>query len=431
MKYYVPIALLFLFAAVSCKSSAEFTGFDYDPEGGNITTDREITSQSIRTIGSSVDGVWISNEFTGARVNDISRLAKDHYLLTINPENSPINHSSWYGFKIWSDQAKTVTLEMDYPQSRHRYSPKISVDEGKTWIPISETDHTFTGASDSTKATIEMAVSPNPIFVSAQELQTTEQYSVWEKNMMQKPFVQKSVAGNSHQGRPISLLKITERSVVTQKGVIIVYSRQHPPEVPGYIAGLTFLDKLAGDSEVANEFRQYFDVWAFPLMNPDGADNGHWRHNAGGVDLNRDWDQFNQPETTAVRNSLLPLLTRPNRKVFYGIDFHSTGSNIFYPIDRNVNTLPLHFTYNWYDELTETLPDIPVRIEPFDTSSPIAKNWTYHTFGSDAVTFEVSDTMNGKKLNTFAETAAEIFMKNMIEAYRLEFLQPVSLQDVE
>lgn len=425
MKYYVPIVLLFLFAATSCKSS-EFTGFDYDPEGGEITTDREITSQKTRTIGSSIDGVWISNEFTGARVNDISRLGKDHYLLTVEPENSPINHSSWYGFKIWSDEAKTVTLELDYPQSRHRYSPKISVDEGKTWLRISETDHNFTPASDSTKAAIELAISPDTILVSAQELQTSEQYSIWEQNLMQKPFVQKSVAGNSHQGRPISLLKIAERSAQPQKGVIIVYSRQHPPEVPGYVAGLTFLEKLAGDSDLAEEFRQYFDVWAYPLMNPDGADNGHWRHNAGGVDLNRDWIQFNQPETTAVRNSLLPLLNRPNRKVFYGIDFHSTGSNIFYPIDRDVDTFPLHFTYNWYDELTETLPEITVRIEPFDTTSPISKNWTYHTFGSDAVTFEVSDKMNGEKLIEFAETAAEIFMSKMIKEYHREFSPGVS-----
>lgn len=425
MKYYVPIVLLFLFAATSCKST-EFTGFDYDPEGGNITTDREITPQNIRTIGSLVDGVWISNEFTGARVNDISRQSEDHYLLTIEPENSPINHSSWYGFKIWSDEAKAITLELNYPQSRHRYFPKISVDEGKTWTPISDTDHTFTPASDSTRATLQMNLSPDAVLVSAQELQTTEQYNIWESNMMQKPFVQKTVAGSSHQGRSISLLKIAERSDQPQKGVIIVYSRQHPPEVPGYIAGLTFLEALAGDSELANQFRQYFDVWAFPLMNPDGADNGHWRHNAGGVDLNRDWKPFNQPETVAVRNSLLPLLNRPNRKVFYGIDFHSTGANIFYPIDRDVDTFPLHFTYDWYDELTETLPNIPVRIESFDTSSPIAKNWTYHTFGSDAVTFEVSDHMSGEQLQTYAETAAEIFMQKMIEAYRLEFSQPVS-----
>jgi hypothetical protein len=31
--------------------------------------------------------------------------------------------------------------------------------------------------------------------------------------------------------------------------------------------------------------------------NPDGVDKGHWRLNDGGVDLNRDWGPFTQPET--------------------------------------------------------------------------------------------------------------------------------------
>ncbi len=37
-----------------------------------------------------------------------------------------------------------------------------------------------------------------------------------------------------------------------------------------------------------------------PLLNPDGMALGHWRHNLGSVDLNRDWGIFGQPETTAV-----------------------------------------------------------------------------------------------------------------------------------
>jgi len=196
-----------------------------------------------------------------------------------------------------------------------------------------------------------------------------------------------------------------------------MYGRQHPPEVPGYIAGLRFLEIISTDTPLAKEFRDRFDVWAFPLMNPDGADNGHWRHNAGGVDLNRDWQALNQPETRAVTDALKPLLNRPNRTVYYGIDFHSTSSNIFYPIEKDEDTFPLHFTYSWHEALTEALPDVTVRNLPYDTTSPIAKNWTFHTFGSDAVTFEVSDDMTGEELETYATTAAKIFMEKMIEAY--------------
>ena len=41
-------------------------------------------------------------------------------------------------------------------------------------------------------------------------------------------------------------------------------------------------------------------VIVYPLMNPDGVDEGHWRHNTGGIDLNRDWAHYNQPETRQV-----------------------------------------------------------------------------------------------------------------------------------
>ena len=37
-----------------------------------------------------------------------------------------------------------------------------------------------------------------------------------------------------------------------------------------------------------------------PMPNPDGVDKGHWRLNDGGLDLNRDWGKFTQPETRAL-----------------------------------------------------------------------------------------------------------------------------------
>src|SRR6056297_3862553 len=82
----------------SCKTSEEFTGYSYDPEGVTVTTDREIDHQNKRTIGFLEDGVWITNEFRGSRVNDVIRINPYHYRLQINPEISPINNSPWYGF---------------------------------------------------------------------------------------------------------------------------------------------------------------------------------------------------------------------------------------------------------------------------------------------------------------------------------------------
>jgi predicted deacylase len=214
------------------------------------------------------------------------------------------------------------------------------------------------------------------------------------------------------------LLKISEYSPVDMKGVIIIYGRQHPPEIPGYVVSQYFMETLASGTELAREFRNYFDVWAFPMMNPDGADNGHWRTNGAGVDLNRDWQYFNQPETAAVRDALLPLKNRADRRVFYAIDFHSTSYNVFYPILRKIETFPEQFTYRWAEQMLTDMPGLELRIEPFDIDSPIAKNWTHKTFGSDAVTFEVGDEIPNDELHDFAVRSAEIFMRQMIDEYK-------------
>jgi len=406
------VSLLFISSA--CKTQ-EFTSFSYDPEGGNITTDKVIIPQHKRTFGFLSDGIWISNEFKGARLSDSYRIGKNHYRVIIEPENSPINNSPWYGFKIWADRSSEIDLEFSYPENRQRYIPKVSRDGGQTWKVVDSSS--FSVDTLTQTGHLSLKVDPDTVWVSAQEIETTSGFREWLSKLKENPHVSSQTVGDSHQNRPIKQISINGNGTYHPRGVVIIYSRQHPPEIPGYLAGLRFIEILAGDSPTARRFRTYFDVWAFPMMNPDGADNGHWRHNAAGVDLNRDWQAFNQPETKAVRDALLPLKDRSDKKVYYAIDFHSTDENIFYPISRDISTFPQHFTYQWYESTTEAFEEVRVNIEPFDTSSPIAKNWTWHTFGVDAVTFEVDDEMERNLLAEFVKTSAELFMNQMIKEY--------------
>ncbi|MGF1671303.1 MAG: M14 family metallopeptidase [Balneolaceae bacterium] len=411
--------LLFLIVVAGCKTQ-EFTGFSYDPEGGNITTDRVITPQHKRTFGFLSDGIWISNEYKGARLSDSYRIGKNHYRVIIQPENAPINNSPWYGFKVWADQSTEIEIELNYPESRQRYTPKLSRDGGSSWSEIDPGSFHVDTLTET--GHLKIQVDSDTLWVSAQELETTTHFNQWLSELKLKPYVSSSTIGYSHQNRPVKKVKIVGNNTRNPKGVVILYGRQHPPEIPGYLVGIKFIQALAGDSETAERFRSYFDVWAFPMMNPDGVDNGHWRHNAAGVDLNRDWQAFNQPETRAVRDALLPLKDRSDKKVFYAIDFHSTNESIFYPINRDIDTFPQHFTYRWYDTILESAENVKLNIESFDTSAPIAKNWTWHTFGVDAVTFEVNDDMTREYLQEFARKSAETFMELMISEYENKYL---------
>ncbi len=404
---------------VSCKSTGEFTGFSYDPPGVTNTNDKEITFQPRRVIGVDSPKVWVSNEFEGARINDFYALNDSVFEVYIEPENFPINNSPWFAFKIWSDDVRMATFQLKYRDASHRYIPKVSswVQPDSSWQEQMELPVEYDSANGT--ASFRMLLAEDPIIISGQPVHTASDLkpALAERGILGKDFVEIKKVGYSKLGRPIWELEITDVQQQEKAPVLAIIGRQHPPEVTGYLASLFFLEELSSESELAKEFRSTFVVRAFPMLNPDGVDLGHWRHNAGGVDLNRDWKNFNQPETQAVREALAVIKDDESREMFYAIDFHSTNENIFYPIDEEVETTPDNFTQEWVQQIIEDNSKVKFSIEEFDTSSPIAKNWFYHTFGIDAVTYEVDDQIEEEKLEQVSRSAARSLMKLLLEKW--------------
>ena len=101
-------------------------------------------------------------------------------------------------------------------------------------------------------------------------------------------------------------------------------------------------------------FKKY-RVLAFPLINPDGVDLGHWRHNASGVDTNRDWGRYRQPEIKSIVKFIHKIKKRDNNKIVMGLDFHSTYYDVFYTNVEREST-PLIKAYS-----LSTLISAPIR----------------------------------------------------------------------
>ena len=130
----------FLILLISCSSSKETShedikGLPYDPPGSTVTTNKTITPQHKRTFLFSKSNLYISNEFTGSRLNDCYQEDDSTFVAVIEPENSPINNSAWYAFKVWSNGERKINLKIVYKDGTQRYVPKLSYD-GDNWTPI-------------------------------------------------------------------------------------------------------------------------------------------------------------------------------------------------------------------------------------------------------------------------------------------------------
>lgn len=367
----------------------------------------------------SFGNLTFDNDFDGARLNGITQNNDTLYTAIIAAENYPINPSPWYAFKVTSKSPKTIWVHLTYLNAKHRYFPKISRD-GKTWQVVDSTDcklikgpevknQSFQENALSESAYVRIHVDTKTTWIAAQELMTSPIVKNWSKELLKNTFVSSEIIGKSPQNRPFECLRIGQDK--SESKIMIVIGRLHPPEVTGQFALQAFVESLCMDSELARKFRKEYTVYVVPMMNPDGVDHGHWRHNSGGIDLNRDWSDFNQPETQFVRDFLRKKLNGTQRKLYFGIDFHSTWDDIFY---TNIPDKPSNMDgliKRWFSALEQAIPDYKVNARGSKPDSGvISKAFFNKEFNAEALVYEVGDNTSRDFTILKSKTAAEKLM---------------------
>ena len=352
------------------------------------------------------DGIRISNQFPGARVNGCERIGEHRYRLLIKAENTPINRSPWYAFKIRSQQPREVDVVLRYHNATHRYHPKVSTN-GVDWDNLDGVRWQL--SQHRTQATLTLAVDRHPLWVAGQERIGVKQLRSWMKQISERPGVTRRRIGKSLGERGIPGIRFGSE---TATNFVIIVSRQHPPEVTGTVGMMAFIEKLLDDSDNSIAFRGAHAVLLVPMMNPDGIIEGHWRHNLAGVDLNRDWKDFNQPETRCVRDWIERSLQRRSGRPLLFLDFHSTYHNIFYTQKDEHPTVPADFTKNWLAACRQRLPHAVLRRSAsHNLEKPTSKAWAYDRFGCPAITYEFGDEFDRTEIRKQATVAAEEMMK--------------------
>jgi len=389
-KYFIVFSVLAFL--LSCKTNKHWEG---QGKISKVNTETVPVQRQFKGTFDFKNGIYASNNFEGARLNGIALINDTLITTLITPENTPINTSPWYAFKIWSDTEREINLKLTYLEGvNHRYIPKTSKN-GIEWEEIDSSDVRMTiksikGKDVRVNITMPISISPDTLWISGQELLTSSDDNSWTDHLNTKSFITKTKVGESREGRPINVLKIGKSD---DKAMVVVLSRQHPPEVTGYLAMKAFVETISSDSEIAIAFRNKYNTYVFPLVNPDGVDNGHWRHNMGGIDLNRDWEDFNQPETLAIRDFISQKVKNSGGKIYFFVDFHSTWEDIYYTIDPNQKgNLP-----GLVPELIEVSSREFDHYEPNIRPSMEAGNrvtstsYFFYEYGAESLTYEIGD----------------------------------------
>ncbi|MDT3401443.1 M14 family metallopeptidase [Mucilaginibacter terrae] len=349
-----------------------------------------------------------SNKFASARFSAITQQNDSTFKIDVLPENEPVNPSPWYAFKVWSAIGRNVYITLNYPTTKHRYNPKVSVN-GKQWqdvLPVSI-------AKDERQASFKIKAGTDTLTVSAQEIISSADSYRWMDSIAESGNLNKQVTGHSLMGKPITML--TSKGSNGKK-LVVVLSRQHPPEVTGYMAMQEFVRTVTANTTMAIKFREQYQLLLWPMLNPDGVDEGNWRHSAAGVDLNRDWENFVQPETKAVQQAVLNIVKQQNAKVYFTLDFHSTYYDIFY-INQlqnpSASNLP-GFTVEWLDAMKKSIPGFSPQIKPSGNGGNVSKSWFSRKLGAEALTYEVGDNTSRNLLKLKGRIAAEEMMKKLM-----------------
>ena len=339
--------------------------------------------------------------------------------LLITPENSPINMSPWYAFKLWSESPQTLYVKLTYPENAyHRYYPKMSRD-GLTWGEVDSsrifsTRVELDGEEVDKDLTINLSLGPDTLWISAQELITNTHVEQWIRELETNSFVKRSSIGSTHEGRSLDVLKIGESD---DQRMMMVLSRQHPPEIPGFLAMQAFVETLCASTEVAEAFRSSFNVYVLPMVNPDGVFHGHWRHNRGGVDLNRDWQEFNQPETSAIRDFMNQKTGEGKGKFYFSVDFHSTFQDIYYTIDPSLEGNQPGLVPELIEASAKELPGYHPNVRPNSAQEAriTSTSFLFYEMGAEALTYEIGDRTPREFIRQKGEVTATRLMELLLE----------------
>ncbi len=395
-----PKAAIALVLAASCAAAVAVT----EP---NDPADRIESSHDRCDVGA----VRLTQAFPGSPGHACSRIGSAKFRLIVAPEAPDINPSPWYAFDLHGVRSATTPaaqVVLSYTESGHRYRPKRRTPSGR-WQAIPESAVDVDEDGSAARLRIDLAASGlhGPLRVAAQEVLDVSERRDWRSEFAERAGFALSVIGHSVGGRPIESLH--RPASADDPALVVVLGGQHPPEVPGVLGLRAFLESLIRIGGASSDWMQRIEWLVIPNLNPDGVDAGHWRLNAGDVDLNRDWGPFTQPETRAALEAISSRVEAGSRPVLL-LDFHATRRDVLYLPEQSPALDPTDFAGRWARSIRAKMPaGSPgfAQSRNHGRGRPTAKTWFADTYGRPGITVEFGDETDRSHIDRLGAAAAE------------------------
>ena len=350
----------------------------------------------------------VFTNFQGGNIARCDFSKRGDLSIQIEPENTPINSSPWYAFRLQATEKADVRITLNYGKFKHRYTPDISLD-GVTWQTY-PADRVDVKADKSAAGFVVTVPANRSLVVAAQPLLTASHYAAWLNSLSADHGLALSSIGKSVGERDL-----WRATTAPKDKTLLLLGRQHPPETTGALALFGFIERLFESDALAEGFRNEVGILLYPLINPDGVDAGHWRHNLGGKDLNREWGPFTQPENQAINEDVATWLQNHDSQLIKAIDFHSTYYEVFYTQPDQSATVMPDLLGDWLTLFDQTMRQ---QFEGFEIRRQVSKNpqvnaakhYFFSTYGASSTTLEIGDDTDRDFIKAYGRNAAEAFM---------------------
>jgi cytosolic carboxypeptidase protein 6 len=346
-------------------------------------------------------GVTVDAAFPTAGRHDCVVAADGSLVVSVDHEPAlveGINPSPWFAFRLRSDAPRTVTVTLDYTDYTHRYAPYISTD-GANWTQLGADKIALNERK--TRASLKLDLPKGTLWVAGQPLSPSRDNVEWTRRTLDGQGFSQLRYGTSLEGR--SLIGFVGGGGME---AIVALTRQHPPETTGQEAYRGFVERLINrKDDAARLFRAKYRIILAPMPNPDGVDGGHWRLNAGGVDLNRDWGTFSQPETKALSEWIKEQAG--GRRVVSMMDFHSTDKTVIYAPPLDAPSPTIAFLPALERKLKGALKTPPEWNYSHNANSGTSKGWALEALKAPGITVELWDQIPADEARALGAATAD------------------------